>query len=174
MGNSVAGTGLHWLYTSEDFRLFDCQGSFYRYAANTPASPFFHLLPILIPQDRLRAQRWNSHTEVTAVGMHVAAGLKWDYQCLSTTGHSAPHRWGRGQLLICRSSVLPLPQMWLTEANQLSPGIQKKSKTRQTKDNYISAHFLKIETKKLKIQRHSDLLLCLPNKFFYSFQTEDN
>lgn len=105
------------------------------------------------------------------------AGLKWDYQCLSTTGHSAPHCWGRGQLLLTSSAgaqfYLFLKCGWL-RLTQLSPGIQKKSKTRQTKDNCIGAHFLKIETKKLKIQRHSDLLLCLPNKFFYSFQTEDN
>lgn len=82
--------------------------------------------------------------------------------------------WPAALNIICRSPVLPLPQMWLTEASKLSPGVQIEAKTRQTHDNCRSAHFLKKETKK-KIQRHSQLhLLRLPNKLFHSFQIEGN
>lgn len=50
---------------------------------------------------------------------------------------------------------------------------EQKTKAKQTKDNCICVHFLK-QNQKWKIQRHSHVLLCLPDEFVYSFQIEVN
>lgn len=110
-------------YNSEDFRFFNTQGSLYRYAARSPASPFFFLDPTRQAQDISEMEQ--SHLSDCCWYAWAKMRLSEHDWSLWTTLLKV---WPAAPNIVHRSSVLPLPQMWLAGANKVSPGLQIKVK----------------------------------------------
>lgn len=112
-------------YTSEDFRFFNTQGSLYRCAARSPASPFFHLDPTRqaeiseMEQSHLSDCCW--HACSSRAKMRLS---EYDWSLCTTLLRV----WPAAPNIVHRSSVLPLPQMRLTGGNKVRPGLQIKVK----------------------------------------------
>lgn len=120
------------------FQVIQHSEKFLQICSKEPSFMFFHLLPVLIPQDIYNC--WHACSSRAKMRLSVS---KHDWSLFTTLLRV----WPAALNIICRSSVLPLPQMWLSEASRLSKSrSSNKSKTRLTKDNCISTHFFKKET----------------------------